>query len=185
MNFEEIGYESVIESHIKIFMYLASKYLRTINGFDRDDLIHEQKIACYQAMINFDPSKASGAFIYAVAENRLKSIYRYESRQKRRPDQILYIESANFEQAGLFLSDGLSSPEEKYYITELKLSIVEMATQVLSPFEYKLFTMTLAGDKTILEMATVLSKNEKQITSGITRMRRKMREKRKSDLNDL
>ncbi len=185
MKFEELGYEGVIESHIKIFMYLANKYIRTIRGFDRQDLIHEQKLACYQALSSFDDTKQIGAFLYAVAENRMKSIYRHENRQKRSPGQIMYLESSRFENAGVVIIADVEGPEERYYIEEVKVSIVAVAKETLSEYEYQLFEMTLAGNLTVPEMAQLLSKTEKQILSGISRMRRKMREKRESTDIDL
>lgn len=185
MKFEEIEYEGVIESHIKIFMYLATKYIKSISGFELQDLIHEQKLACYQAIKNFDSSKKIGPFLYAVAENRMKSLYRFELRQKRCPQQIMYLESAKFEQTGLLLSDNMPSPEERYYAQELRESADVVAVKVLSKFEYKLYVEIVENGKTVQQLACQFDKTEDQIKNGISRMRVKMRKKRKSIYTDV
>lgn len=184
MKFEEISYEGVLESHFKIFIYLAGKYVSSIIGYDFDDLVQIQKIACLKALEKFDKNRNLGSFFYSVAENKLKSLYRHELRQKRRPRQLFYLEAANFEDAGLMICEE-KNVEIDFYLTEVRDRADVIAPEVLSDFEYKLYTNIVKLGKSNLEVAIILGKTEKQIANGITRMRRKMSEKRESILNDL
>lgn len=185
MKFEEIDYESVIESHIKIFVYLANKYIYSLKGFEFEDLIQEQKIACYQALKKVNVSSSIGSFLYTVAENRIKSIYRFESRKKRKPKQLLYLENNNIEHVGMFLKSPGSTPEDQYYVMEIKQKASVVAKQVLSEFEYQLYIAVVEEGKDNVQIANAMGKTETQINNGIFRMRRKMREKRELIYTDV
>lgn len=185
MKFEEIEFENVLVSHIKIFMFLATKYLRTLTGYDREDLIQEQMIACYKAIDKYNNHGKLSSFIYAVSENHLKSIYRSEMRQKRKPKQISYIESAKFEEVGLILADKSPSIEDHYYIDEVRSKLELVAKQSLSKFEYLLYVELIIHQKSVKELATELNKSEKQVANGLTRLRKKLREKRKFIIDEI
>lgn len=178
MKFEEIDYVGVIESHYKIFVYLAQKYIQSFKGLDVEDLIQEQKIACYQAIPKIDTTKPIGSFLYTVAENRIKSLYRYESRKKRKPKQLLYLESGSFEYVGLLLKSPEPSVEELYYAAEIKQKATDVAKEILSDFEYELYLMIVEEGKNKHQIAEAIGKSESQVANGISRMHRKMRKKR-------
>lgn len=185
MKVEEISYEGLIEKHIKIFMFLATKYMSTLKNYERIDLIHEQAIACYYAIEKYKPGGNISSFIYSVSENRLKTIYRSEMRQKRKPKQLLNLESARFEEAGLFLSGNESNPEQDFYLAEIKKSADIVAEQELSTFEYKLYLEIIKSNKTIKQVAKELGKSTKQIANGIGRVRSKLSKKRKFILKEM
>ncbi|WOO88097.1 sigma-70 family RNA polymerase sigma factor [Mollicutes bacterium LVI A0039] len=185
MRIEEIEFESVLWAHIKIFMFLATKYLRTLSGYDREDLIHEQMLACYKAMEKYDQVGNISSFLYAVSENKLKSLYRADRRQKRKPKQLSYIEGGRYEEAGLMLADKTPSVEQVYYIEELKVRTEAVAQQNLSKFEYYLYIQIIKNSKSVKQVANELGKTEKQIANGMTRVRSKLREKRELILCDI
>ncbi len=185
MRFESVEFEGVIESHFKIFMFLANKYLQTLRGYERTDLIHEQIIACYKAMSKCDANDNVSSFIYAVSENKLKTMYRSQMRMKRKPKQLTYLENSKYEEAGYLLAEGVTQVEEVYYVQEVKQRASKVAKNTLSKFEYELYTQVVVGGKSAKEVAKVLGKSEKQIANGLSRMRIKLREKRDLITNDL
>lgn len=178
MKFEEIDYEGVVESNKKIYLFLARKYSNSIAGFDFEDLVHEQKIACYHALSKIDNRQSIGAYFYTVAENRLKTIYRYESRKKRKPELLLYLENGSYEHVGLLLKSPDASPEEGYYVSEIRRNAAIVAKDILSDFEYKLYVAVVEESKSNQQIAIAMGKSESQVNNGVSRMRKKMREKR-------
>lgn len=185
MKFEEIEFEGVIESHLKIFKYLAIKYLASFKNYELEDLMHEQMIACYNALNKYDSKHKIGTFLYTVSENRLKSLYRSEMRLKRKPKHLYYLESTRIEEAGLILNEASFDVENSYYISEIRENADAVASEVLSDFEYQLYYKIVYENKSTAQIALELDKSEKQICNGITRMRSKMREKRDSIAKDL
>ncbi len=185
MKLETIEFEGVIESHIKIFMFLAMKYVNSLIGYDRNDLIQEQKLACYRAIRQYDQIGNIGSFIYAVSENRLLSLYKLEHRSKRRPRQLVYLDTQELETAGLQLSDGQATGDDAYYISELKERIDDIAVECLSDFEYYLYTHIVVGNQSHQQVGIDLNKEEKQIRNGLSRIRRKLSEKRDLIINDV
>ncbi len=174
-----------IEGHIKIFVHLANKYKRSIIGYEQEDLIQEQIIACYRAIDKFEEGKKLSSFIYAVSENALKGLYRKEQRQKRKPKQLSYLDMADFERINFTLNDDTFAVESNFYLEQIKCNATNVATDVLSRFEMQLYNESILKKKTIYEIAQSLNKSERQITNGLNRMRAKLKKKRKSILNDL
>lgn len=185
MKFEDIEYEGIIERNIKIFQYLAHKYKGSFRNYDMEDLIHIQVLACYKVLDKYNQEHKIGTFLFTVAENKLKALYRSERRGKRMPEAIYYLETTKLEESGWVLNDKDDDAETKYYISEVKANADQIAKDVLSDFEYNLYKKTVYEHKTNSQLAIELGKSEKQINNGISRMRRKMREKRDSISSDM
>lgn len=178
MKFEKIEIEGVLIAHIKIFMYLATKYKYSLRRYEREDLIQEQMLACQKALIKKRYGDNLSSYIYAVSENRLRSLYKMETRLKRNPQQIIYVENIFLDQGGLSLADQSIDVEEVYYVSEIKQNVEQVAKSELSKLEYYLYKQIIISNRSISEVARELSKTEKQISNGLTRIRVKMRQKR-------
>lgn len=185
MKFEEIEFEGIIESHIKIFMHIALKYIRTIKGYDTDDLIQEQKLAVYKALGKYDGERNLGSYIYAVSENRMKVLYKKQMRKKRRPKQISYLEASRFENGGLYLADANPSVEDVYYVNEVKEEIHRVAKAQLSKREFDVYALIIEQGMSIPEATKELGSNNQSVSNALMRVRRKLRKKRDLILNDI
>ncbi len=178
MKFEEVEIEGILEQHVKIFVFLASKYLVTLRGFDQVDLIHEQKLACIKAMSQYDSSKKIGTFLYVIAENHLKGMYKTENRLKRKPKSLQYLDLTIVENRQLSLGDDKDSLIDNYYIAQVRYNADTIAKQVLSKFEYYLYVNIIKEKQEIAQVAIDCEKTHKQICNGVTRVRSKLRKKR-------
>ncbi len=185
MKFEEIEYESVITSHIKIFVFLASKYVSTILGYEMDDLIHEQIIECYKRLDKCMNKEKVGSYIYAVSENRLKSIYRNQTRLKRKPKYLIYLETASSQGEIMQLAETTNSIEDTLYVKDSYRRADLVAKDVLSKFEYYVYKEYVGNQKNMKEIACECGKSSKQVQNAMSRIRKKLSEKRGFILNEI
>lgn len=185
MKLEDAEFEQAIYANVKIFMYLASKYLRSLPGYERSDLIQEQIIACYKASAKYDGVGKLSAFLYAVAENQLNTIYKLNTRQKRMPKQISYLDGTKLGETKMFLADGTNDVEQDFYITEIWSNADLVAKQCLSQFEYYVFIECICKGRSKAKVGAETFKTTKQIANAISRIRTKMREKRGLIVNDI
>ncbi len=185
MKFEEIEYESVITSHIKIFMYLAAKYVTSIIGYETEDLVQEQVLECYKNLDKCTNGDKVAGYIYKICENRLKGIYRDQIRQKRRPKYLGYLEEFNERGDTLALSEKWTPIEDSVYVAQSYERAEQIARQILSPFELYIYQNYLIGNKDIVEIELECGKNRKQIQNAVTRTRKKLSQKRDFILNEI
>lgn len=185
MKFEEIEVEGIIESHIKIFMFVALKYMRTINGYETEDLIQEQKLAVYKALEKYDGKRNVGSYIYAVCENRMKAMYVKQQRMKRSPKQITYLEGSKHERGSLLLADAQPSAEDVYYVTEVKAEVHKVAKEQLSKREFNVYVLILEEGMSISQVSEKLGLDEQAVSNALNRVRQKLRKKRDLILNDI
>lgn len=170
---------------MKIFMFLASKYLSTIHGYDRADLVQEQILACYNAIEKYSGEGKIGTFLFSVSENRLKAIYRFTTRQKRKPTQLMYLDGTRLSESRLVLADCSIDADQSFYIMELKQNTDLVAKEFLSKFEYYLYQQHIVNGIEISEIAIATGKTKPQVRNGMSRIRKKLREKRGLIVNDI
>ncbi len=177
-------FEKEIKKHYKIFIHLANKYIVTLNNYDKEDLIHIQILACYNARDKYDKKHKISSFFYSVAENALKGVYRKDHRLKRKPRQLSYTD-INVVERSIETLHEQNNAEHAYYVSEIKTNAFIIAKEILSSFEYKLFIKHIIENKSIEMIANENKKTEKQIYNGITRMKKKLREKRELIMRDM
>lgn len=185
MKFEKIEVEGIIESNIKIFVFIALKYVRTIKGYDTEDLIQEQKLAVYKALKNYDGERNIGSYIYAVCENKMKALYGKQQRMKRCPKQISYLETSKYERMGLCLADTEPSVEDVYYVSEVKDEVNKVAKENLSRREFEVYELIIERGMSISEVSEKVGINEQSVSNALNRVRQKLRKKRDLILNDI
>ncbi len=185
MKFEEIEYESVIMSHIRIFMYLASKYVTSILGYEHGDLVHEQIIECYKQIKKCTDRNRISSFLYIVSENKLKTIYRDQMRQKRMPKQLLYMENLMLGESSMCLSEGMAQNDEQFYVSQIYCNVEKVASQDLSKFEYYVYRKHIVEKMDCEQIALDSGKSQKQIQNAVTRIRKKLCQKRDFILSEM
>lgn len=178
MQFEEVEIESILEQHVKIFVFLASKYITTLIGYDFVDLIHEQKIACIKALDHYEVEKKMGSFLYTIAENRLRGLYKTENRIKRKPKALQYMDVGSVEKNTMSLAECGDYRIDMFYLNQVRENADIVAKQVLSKFEYYLYVKIIKEKQEIAIVAADCEKSYKQVTNGVTRVRSKLRKKR-------
>jgi len=148
---------------------------RTIDSFirakgisenDKDDLRQEASIALFNAIENFDLSQNKVTFgLYAkiCIKNRLISLLRKRQRQIKILERTS-IKTFHSAERGEFQYEGPHRSDAQ----------LEYAKQVLSPYEYQVFSLYIQ-DLSYREIAKRLNRTEKSVDNALSRIKKKIK----------
>lgn len=177
MKISNVEFENVLIANMKIFVYLANKYICSFSEYEVIDLIHEQKLACYRARDKYSGSSKIGTFLFAVSENHLRNIYRRNNRKKRKPKQLVYRDIEIVET--LALNESMENVEYQAIVAEQIGYLQRLAKKCLSTFEYNVYVSTFINNREIIETAELIGVDKRSVENAVTRIRRKLQEKSK------
>lgn len=177
MQITKVEFENVLIANMKIFYFLARKYLVSFQEYDITDLVHEQVIACYQAFEKYNSESNIGTFLYAVSENHLRNLYRRNNRLKRMPNSLIYTDLEKLEY--LSLNDFPFYAEYQAIVCEELSYIESIAPDILSEFEYTIYREVIKGNRKPIDVAAEMGIPKRKVENAVNRLRRKLIEKRK------
>lgn len=146
-------------------------------GADSDDVIQEGMIGLYKAVLGYDGERDAsfGTFASLCIRRQIVSAVRSASRLKNAPlnDYVsLFGEEGQEETLGgqVQVAPG---PEEDFIRQESEQLMREKLNRLLSPFEWQVLGLFLAG-KTYREIGEAVGKDTKAVDNALSRIRQKL-----------
>lgn len=171
--------------------YLISKYKNLVKvkarayfiiGADKEDIIQEGMIGLYKAIRDFNSEKQVSFYSFAelCVTRQIITAIKAATRQKHIPlnssislnRTISDTESENT-YIDVLMEYRSVNPEDVFISREEKNLIEECIEEVLSVMECRVLNLFLQG-KSYIEIARIISKDEKSIDNALQRVRRKL-----------
>lgn len=171
--------------------YLIDKYRNLVKlktrmyfmiGADKEDIIQEGMIGLFKAIRDYNPVKSVSFYSFAklCMTRQIITAVKAATRQKHIPmnsyvslSQYIHEDGPEKTYLDILPETRTQSPEELFIGRETKLSIETHMGQVLSELECQTLSLYLQG-KSYLEIAQLISKDEKAIDNALQRVRRKL-----------
>ncbi len=160
MNDKEHTFLSVLEAHKGILYKVAHSYCR--DQSDREDLVQEIVVQIWVSFDRYEPKFKWSTWIYRVALNTAISFYRQHKTRKERTQPLpAFIE--------LVEEEGEDAENED-------LRLLRRFIRELREMDRALILLHLEGLST-QEIATVVNTSPTNVTTKISRIRKKLRRK--------
>lgn len=161
---------------------LTSGY--TMSGYTEEDFLQEGLIALCNAVATYDKTRHTkfSTYLTACIKNHMKDIIKKGNYKKRKAPPTLSLDDSigdtDNEFHDIVASDTLS-PEEKVLVKEELEETFALLKKKLSPFEYKVFMLSLA-EYSYEQIAYILSAGgekitKKQIDNALQRVKQKIK----------
>ena len=146
-------------------------------GADGDDVIQEGMIGLYKAVLGYDGERDAsfGTFASLCIRRQIVSAVRSASRLKNAPLND-YVSLFGVDGQGETLEGQAHvapGPEEDFIRRESEQLMREKLNRLLSPFEWQVLGLFLAG-KTYREIGEAVGKDTKAVDNALSRIRQKL-----------
>ncbi len=165
---DEGALSSLLDSYNPLLNSLSRKYSSMCeeNQEGNEDFFQESRIAFYDAIKTYDINNSRftfGAYAKACVRNRLVSLVRKIKSKKRRL-------------AKQEMSCEVQTPQDIVIWRELGEKLLALAEKTLSPYENKVFSLYIKGNRAS-EISKHVGKSEKSVNNAIFRIRSKLKDK--------
>lgn len=137
---------------------------RVSNRADTEEIVQEVFFNLFSALQSFRGEAPFAAFVFGLTRRTIASRFK----RKRHETVPMPEDEAHLGPAG----HGRQSPHEDYEFNERLGRLSEAAYQDLSPEQWKLFQLHHLEDRSIQEIASMVSKSEDAVKSHLYRARR-------------
>lgn len=146
-------------------------------GADSDDVIQEGMIGLYKAVLGYDGERDAsfGTFASLCIRRQIVSAVRSASRLKNSPlnDYVSLFGGEGQEETLTGQAHVAPGPEEDFIRQESEQLMREKLNRLLSPFEWQVLGLFLAG-KTYREIGEAVGKDAKAVDNALSRVRQKL-----------
>lgn len=146
-------------------------------GADSDDVIQEGMIGLYKAVLGYDGERDAslGTFASLCIRRQIVSAVRSASRLKNSPlnDYVSLFGEEGSEEALAGQVQTAPDPAEDFIRQESEQLMREKLNRLLSPFEWQVLGLFLAG-KTYREIGEAVGKDTKAVDNALSRIRQKL-----------
>lgn len=151
-------------------------------GAEKDDIYQEGMIGLFKAVRDFDESKYPTFRLFAelCITRQVITAIKTASRQKHIPlntyislNKPVYEENDERTLLDTIANSFISDPEEVMITKEEFENALNVITECLSPFEYKVLNLYLEG-RSYQEIAEVIHKDVKSIDNALQRVKKKI-----------
>lgn len=164
------AFEPLVTPHRGPLLALASRLTR--NREEALDVVQEALLRAYRSLAGFDPSRSFRNWLFQIAANEARDRYRRRAREQ----------AAFGEVAGM--APAAADPEAGHDRDELRAGVMR-AMSALSPREREVFALRDLEDLDIRETSRVLGCSGLTVRVHLSKARRKLREKIRSDFPHL
>ncbi len=146
-------------------------------GADSDDVIQEGMIGLYKAVLGYDGERDAsfGTFASLCIRRQIMSAVRSASRLKNSPlnDYVSLFGGEGSDEALARQVQVASDPAEDFIRQESEQLMREKLNRLLSPFEWQVLGLFLAG-KSYREIGHAVGKDTKAVDNALSRIRQKL-----------
>lgn len=146
-------------------------------GADSDDVIQEGMIGLYKAVLGYDGERDAsfGTFASLCIRRQIVSAVRSASRLKNSPlnDYVSLFGEEGSEEVLAGQVQTAPDPAEDFIRQESEQLMREKLNRLLSPFEWQVLGLFLAG-KTYREIGEAVGKDTKAVDNALSRIRQKL-----------
>ncbi len=146
-------------------------------GADGDDVIQEGMIGLYKAVLGYDAERDAsfGTFASLCIRRQIVSAVRSASRLKNAPlnDYVSIFDEAGEDGTLAGQVRTVSDPAEDFIRQESETLMREKLNRLLSPFEWQVLGLFLAG-KSYREIGEAVGKDSKAVDNALSRIRQKL-----------
>ncbi|MBQ9744349.1 MAG: sigma-70 family RNA polymerase sigma factor [Clostridia bacterium] len=160
------SFEALVKKFDPMIRSMAKKYSNMCNMPSQmfDDFLQEGKVAFYNAVNTYreDSDITFGAYSKVCVRNRLVSCVRSANSKKRlrRSDS-----KDNYD---------LDNPQDNLIARELEKKLFSLAQDCLSPYEKKIFTHYMNGERA-KEISLKVNRSERSVNNAIYRIKAKLK----------
>lgn len=155
------AFGDLLQQHRGIVFKVANAYARSAE--DRDDLAQEIAVQLWRAWPGYDPARRFSTWMYRIALNVAISFLRSDGHRRRH--------SVPFDEAIHDMADDSGVDHE----TAAQLRMLHRFMATLEPLNRALLMLYL-DERSTREMAEVLGISESNVTTKISRLRRRIRD---------
>ena len=163
---EEIAFKFLLSKYNALITSMSQKYSNMCITSSRlyDDFLQEAKIAFYSSVKSFDEDAGItfGAYAKICIRNRLISCVRVHNSKKRQKRSNL---NDNYD---------FGNPQDNLITREFEKKLFSLAQDCLSPYEKKIFSYYMAGEKA-KEISKKIDRSEKSVNNAIFRIKAKLK----------
>lgn len=169
---DELSFKKLINRYSSVIYGKASKFTKSINLEDKDDLVQESYVTFLHAINSYcaDKNVSFKTYVNRCIFNRLSKVYKKEKRKK----EIPYKYMVPLDDKGLSNIESDSNPEQQVIDKEGFAALQKKIKTSLSPFEQKVLSHYLSGNSYV-QTARSLSSTVKSVDNALVRIRKKLR----------